>query len=322
MGRAGAGKDLMRISAIDIGTNTILMLIAEMADGGELRVIRDEHVIARLGKGVDENRRIPPDAFERVLNHLSEYKRIHESEHSGAIIACGTSALRDALNRDEFIVFIRERLGIEIVVLSGEEEAALTYLGAVSEFAESEPQKQIVVIDIGGGSTEFIVGQGDAIRSRVSLDVGSVRLTERFLKNSPPLPEGLAEAQQYIRERVGGLPQLSGKTRCIGVAGTLTTLAALDLQLSVYDRSRVSGHVLTLEVIQSIFDQLKRKRLEELKAIPQILPQRADIILAGILILQEFMGHLGMDRITASDRGLRYGIALREMENYRNDRRN
>ena len=305
-------QGLMRLSSIDIGTNTILMLIADVQPNGEIHVARDEHFIARLGKGVDEHRRILPETFERVLQCLSHYKQIHEEARSERILACGTSALRDAANREEFIEFIKSRLGFEITVLSGDKEAELTYLGSVSDFLQEGLRQSFVVIDIGGGSTELTYGISRAVTSKRSLDIGSVRLTERFLKSSPPDESSLHGATEYIREHAKDYPVLEEGTRCIGVAGTLTTLAAIDLQLHVYDRARVSGHVLSLDVIQKIYERLKDKRLEEIKAIPQILPQRADIILAGILILCELMNQIGVDRITASDRGLRYGILMNE----------
>jgi exopolyphosphatase/guanosine-5'-triphosphate,3'-diphosphate pyrophosphatase len=306
------GETLMRTSAIDIGTNTILMLIADVNASGEFHVIRDEHVIARLGKGVDSKRMILPETFERVLGYLKDYKRIHEEVRSEKMVACGTSALRDAANSREFIDYIKKHLGFEISILSGDEEADLTYLGGISEFLGSGTEQQYAVVDIGGGSTEFTSGRGASITSKISLDIGSVRLTERFLKTSPPGAAGLQDAQRYAVEHLRDLPKLTPHTHCIGVAGTLTTLAAIDLQLKAYDRRRVSGHILTLETIRGIFNRLKRKRLDEIRAIPQILPQRADIILAGILILLEIMKKIGADRITASDRGLRYGIILRE----------
>lgn len=314
MGRDCPGAHVTRFSAIDIGTNTILMLIADVDATGAIRVVRDEHAIARLGKGVDENRMISPETFERVLRQLSEYKRIHESEHSERLIACGTSALRDSANSKEFIDFIRVRLGFEIAILDGDEEAELTYLGGVSEFLAQGHEQQFAVLDIGGGSSELVTGRGTITQSKISLDIGSVRLTERFLKTSPPRSEQLAEARNYVASHIQRLAPLAEGMRFIGVAGTLTTLAALDLQLQTYDRNRVSGHVLTLNVIEMIFDDLKGKHLRELKAIPQIVPQRADIILAGILILIEIMKKIGAKRILVSDRGLRYGILLKHAQ--------
>lgn len=312
------GASVKRLSAIDIGTNTILMLIADVDPIGEIHVVRDEHAIARLGKGVDGQGKIFPDTFDRVLRYLFEYKKIHEAEHSQRIVACGTSALRDAANRDEFVRFIKERLGFEISILSGDEEARLTYLGGISEFVASEPERRYAVLDIGGGSTELTYGQGTAVHSESSVDVGSVRLTERRLKKSPPDPSVLNDTRQYVAEHLRQLPKLSSDARCIGVAGTLTTLAALDLDLTTYDRNRVSGHVMTLGTVEGIFDRLKVKSLEELWRIPQILPERADILLAGILILTEVMKTTGIKEITVSDRGLRYGIlmqAARERDN-------
>jgi exopolyphosphatase/guanosine-5'-triphosphate,3'-diphosphate pyrophosphatase len=301
---------MKRLTSIDIGTNTILMLIADVDSNGTIQVIRDEHIIARLGKGVDDKRMILPETFGRVLSFLSEYVRIHKVERSEQIIACGTSALRDATNRQEFIEFIKSRLGLEISILSGDEEAEMTYIGGVSEFTTSNQTQQFVVLDIGGGSSEIVTGTNESVSSKISLDVGSVRLTERFLKTCPPLLSSLGDAQHYVKDHLRGLARPPEGTRCIGVAGTLTTLAAINLQLETYDRERVSGHVLGIDVIEGIFARLKGKRLEELRAIPQILPQRADIIVAGILILTEVMKQIGIVSVTASDRGLRYGILL------------
>jgi exopolyphosphatase / guanosine-5'-triphosphate,3'-diphosphate pyrophosphatase len=305
---------MKRLSAVDIGTNTILMLIADVDEAGALRVVRDEHVIARLGEGVDEHHRILPETFDRVLGFLSEYKRIHENEHSEHVVACGTSALRDAINRDEFITFIRERVGFGITVLSGDEEARLTYLGGISEFVGQESNHAYAVLDIGGGSTEVTFGQGKQIQSKHSIDVGSVRLTERHLRKSPPDPGVLAQAQNTVATTVQQIPRLPGDARWIGVAGTLTTLAAIDLDLQTYDRDRVSGHKLTLESIDGIFHRLKRMTLDQLKSVPQILPQRADILLGGVVILTEVMKRMDVRQITVSDRGLRYGILLNEAQ--------
>jgi len=156
-----------------------------------------------------------------------------------------------------------------------------------------------------------VVGRSAKVTSKISLDIGSVRLTERFLKSSPPSLAGLVQAQQFIKDHLRSLHKPVDDSRCIGVAGTLTTLAAIDLQLSVYDRERVSGHVLTSKFIEEIFKVLKGKRLEELKSIPQILPERADIILAGVMILMEILKRLNIQSVIASDRGLRYGLFLR-----------
>ena len=302
----------MRLTTIDIGTNTILMLVADLHPDGRILTIRDEHVIAGLGRGVDENRRISSETIERVLNFLRDFKRISDENASERIIASGTSALRDAANRDDFIAAIAEQLGFTVEVLGGDEEAELTYIGAVTEFLQAEKERSFAVLDIGGGSTELTLGTDDRVRSKQSLDLGCVRLTERFLKSSPPSSLSMNHALNEIRSKIGSYPGLPAATELIGVAGTLTTLAAMDLGLESYDRARVSGHVLTFETIQQIFNHLRIKSVSEILEHPQVLAGRADILLAGILILLEVMKKLNAGRITVSDRGLRFGLVARE----------
>lgn len=303
----------MRISSIDIGTNTILMLTAEIREDGTLQVVQDDHVIARLGRGVDADRNISPETAERALGTLREYRKIADHLGSKRIVAGGTSALRDAANRDQFIQSVEKETGIRINLLSGDEEAELTYLGGVSEFALPGVNDPFAVLDIGGGSTELTIGEGRSIKSKVSLDIGSVRLTERFLKESPPSEENLREATTFVGDLLSQTPFLPDlPRRLIGVAGTLTTLAAIDLGLPHYDRSVVSGHRLSLSKIQTMFDELRMKDLDGLLSFPQILKGRADILVAGILILLQVLRHAGLKEITVSDRGLRYGMALKE----------
>lgn len=299
----------MRVASIDIGTNTILLLIADVGADGSVSVIRDEQVIARLGKGVDANRQISGETLERARSYISRYKEIIDAAGVQRVIAGGTSFLRDARNQKEFVEFIRDKLGIEVRVLSGEEEANLTYQGSVSQFKTSE-QQHFAVLDIGGGSTELTLGINEEVLQHTSIDVGSVRITERFLKVSPPSPNSLAEARQFIKNSLSVVQHPHRPTRFIGVAGTLTTLAAIDLRLKQYDRTKVTGHVLGRKTINSIFNELKGKSLDEIRSYPQILAGRADIILAGVLILMEVLQATKLDSITVSDSGLRFGLAL------------
>lgn len=289
------------------------MLVADIQPDGTLVTVRDEHGIPRLGKGVDEHKKISQQTFQRALNFLKEYKHISDACRSEKIIACGTSALRDAVNKSEFISFIAHELGFTIEVLSGDEEAELTYLGAISEFLQSDNKQNFAVLDIGGGSTELTTGIDKRVTNKQSLDIGCVRLTERILKTSPPPASSIERAVEEIQDHLAAYPLLPAQTKLIGVAGTLTTLAALDLSLPTYDREQVSGHILTLESIQRIFHTLKTKSVEELSAYPQILAGRADVLSAGILILLEVMKKISANQIVVSDRGLRYGIALREV---------
>lgn len=304
----------MRLTTIDIGTNTILMLVADISTDGRISPLHDAQVIARLGKGVDANRRITPETFRRVLGCLRDYKQISEAFHSQKILAGGTSALRDASNRKEFIDTVRQELGLEISILSGEEEADLTYQGAVSEFLDPDSDQSLAVLDIGGGSTELTIGKGTKVLQMSSLDLGSVRLTERTPLLNPPSAPALAQAIGEIRNWISKFPQLSPHTRLIGVAGTVTTLAAIDLGLEKYDPLRVSGHFLSLNAIERISKLLNTCSISQMeKDFPQVQPGRSDIIVAGVLILIESLRRFGVEGITVSDRGLRYGMALKEV---------
>ena len=311
----------MRLTSIDIGTNTILMLIADVSPDGAIVPVRDEQVITRLGKGVDFERRISPETTDRVLACLQNYKAISESLHSEVLFAGGTSALRDATNRQEFIGRVRRELGIQISILSGEEEAELTYRGAVSEFLVSDTDIPLAVLDIGGGSTELTIGKGANVTEKMSLDVGSVRLTERILLTSPPSLEALTQATNQVRSWTSRLPRLPSRTKLMGVAGTVTTLAAIDLKLTNYDRSKVSGYFLHMTSIERIYEKLRTCTVPEIMSdFPMMETGRADIITAGVLILIESLRALGAEGIIVSDRGLRYGMALRAFSS-RNDKK-
>ncbi len=303
----------MRIASIDIGTNTILLLIADVNKNGIVNVLHDEQVIARLGKGVDANQIINQETFVRAKDFLIYYKDVCSSFSVEQISAVGTSALRDAHNKIEFINYIKDEVGLSIEILSGDEEAQWTYRGGISNFIGHA--EQYSVVDIGGGSTEIITGNSIGILSKVSLDIGSVRITERILKDSPPEISALIEAHEFILSTIPVEQiQTIRSTFTIGVAGTLTTLAALHQQLPEYVPEKIDGYHLTFDDICSMFASLKDKSVEQISAIPQISAGRADIILAGIMILMGFMEKSGLKQITVSDRGLRYGIMLKDIE--------
>lgn len=302
----------MRISCIDIGTNTILLLIVEAKGEKIAEVLHDEQVIARLGKGVDEHRIINGETANRVAEFLFSYRDTSHKYRSEKIIAVGTSALRDASNKREFCNEMLQRTGIDIEILTGVDEAEWTYRGALGDV--SPRVQNFTVLDIGGGSTEIISGTSKAVSQKVSLDIGCVRLTERFLRTSPPTPREISECRSFIRSSLLAVDLTQAKSsHVIGVAGTLTTLATIHLHLTHYDPSRVEGCALNRKVVGRIFDQLKRKTHEEMMRVPQISPGREDILVAGMIILQEFLEAANLSEITASDRGLRYGIILREL---------
>jgi exopolyphosphatase/guanosine-5'-triphosphate,3'-diphosphate pyrophosphatase len=310
----------VRITAIDIGTNTILMLVADLRDDGAIRTLRDEIAFPRLGKGVDESGLISPEATNRALSVLKEYQSLSAKLGSEKIVACGTSAFRDSQNRDEVISRIRSETSIEVEVLSGEEEAHRTFLGALTPnegpyLKSAEDDKRFAVIDVGGGSTEVTLGTCRHVKKSLSFALGCVRLTECFLRSMPPSAEELERARGCARSALSGLRDIDTiGCELVGVAGTITTLAALDQNLSKFEVDMVDGYVLRFDRIIEIFEQLRPQTLAQIRSSPIISSGRADVLLAGVLILIEFMAICRFDRITTSTKGLRYGLILREFE--------
>ncbi|MCB2204200.1 Ppx/GppA family phosphatase [bacterium] len=303
----------MRIATIDIGTNTILLLVADIGTDGSLTPILDEQVVARVGKGVDKSGAIAWDAFTRSEKYLASFVE-RAKEHGAELIrATGTSALRDAHNGDDYLDYMHEKLGLEIEILSGEDEALWTYGGAISGFPDRSGS--FAVLDIGGGSTELTVGEGFHILDRKSVDIGCVRLTEKYLHHTPPTDEEIAAMTARIDEAIESYPSFSaGETHFVGVAGTVTTLAGVELGLKEYDGAAISGFRLTRAMIQQRFDEFRKLTRDELQHAMHIDPGRADIILVGIGILKRLTEKRDLDGITVSERGLRYGIAMREWE--------
>lgn len=301
----------MVLSTIDIGTNTILMVTLARRDDGSIAILGDEHEIARLGKGVDAARRIMAETFDRVAGYLLRYRAIAEGLGAERIVAFGTSALRDAANREEFIDAMRERTGIEIELLSGEEEAARTYQGAL--FGLDVKSGAHVVLDIGGGSTEIAYGKDGALEKGISIDIGAVRITERALPSLPPDAETLARARRYAEEMLSTAIELPADATVVGVAGTVTTLGAIATRQERFDAEELNGARLSREEIERITAELCAMPLDRIAAIPQVHPARADILPGGAIILDEFMRRYDLPEIIVSTRGVRYGVAMREM---------
>jgi exopolyphosphatase / guanosine-5'-triphosphate,3'-diphosphate pyrophosphatase len=285
----------MRVGVVDLGTNTTRLLVADVADGHVEEVARRTE-ITRLGEGVDERRKLLPVPIARVRNVLADYRRELEELGAERTLAVGTSAIRDAENGEAFLGEIEWSYGFTTRLLSGEEEAELTLRG-VDSGRELEPGT--LVLDIGGGSTELI-----ADGSRTSLDLGSVRLTERFLHSDPPTDEELAAAAQQVDE---ALPDLELK-HAIGVAGTVTTLAALEL--GEYDPERVHGHRLSRGAVEAQLERLASLPLAERRELPGIEPKRAPVIVAGAVIVREVLERYGLDELEVSERDILHGAAL------------
>ncbi len=303
----------MRIATIDIGTNTLLLLIVEADSGTITEILHDEQVIARLGKGVDAERKIAKETIIRVCGFLNQYRRTCDQFHVDMIRAVGTSAVRDASNSIEFIETVERETGIRIEILTGEEEARWSYLGGISDFRKHSDLFSL--LDIGGGSTEIIVGNSEKVHESVSIDIGAVRITERILKGSPPDTSSLIEAREFIAAQLKtiALKQIK-ESYPVGVAGTLTTLASLHQQLPSFQRDKINGYALHYNDVCSMFRSVKDKTITQIQSIPQIDHGRSDIIVAGMMILIGYMEQFSLEQIVVSTRGLRYGIVFREFE--------
>jgi exopolyphosphatase/guanosine-5'-triphosphate,3'-diphosphate pyrophosphatase len=302
----------MIFSTIDIGTNTILMVTASVNNDGTVQILGDEHEIARLGKGVDATRTILPETFDHVAEYLLRYRRIAESLGSERIIAFGTSALRDARNNHEFIAAMHERTGIDIELLSGEDEAALTYRGAL--FGLKIGAERRGVLDIGGGSTEIATGEGDHLKQSISIDIGAVRITERFFTSLPPSVEQIEAARDYARNELSRVFDLPEDTSVVGVAGTATTFGAISQQQKQFNAETLNGYRLSRQTISAISARLSRLTLEEIRGIDGVHPGRADVLPGGGIILDEFIRRYDLSELLVSTRGVRYGVMLREVE--------
>jgi exopolyphosphatase / guanosine-5'-triphosphate,3'-diphosphate pyrophosphatase len=289
----------MRVAAIDLGTNTTRLLVADV-DGARVDEVSKRTTITRLGEGVDARRRLLPLPIARVRNCLADYRQELEGLGAERTLAAATSAVRDAENGEAFLGEIEWSYGFTTRLLTGEEEAELTRRGV------GEAGEDALVVDIGGGSTELI-GAG----TRISTELGSVRLTERFLPSDPPTEDELdalgAAVRSVLAEQV---PDELIARQAIGVAGTITSLAALDLGLVDYDRDRVHGHRLGDAAVKAQLERLAALPLAERRRVPGLDPERAPVIVAGAVILREVMHHFGLAAIEVSERDILHGIAL------------
>lgn len=299
-------------ASIDIGTNTVLLLVAEV-EGDALKVIEEQQRIPRLGAGVDESQNLSGPAMQRVIKALKEYQLIVQERYPGVdqIIVTATSAVRDANNREEFLAKVVEETGLQVKVLSGFEEARYTFLGALSVLSAEITDSENVIIDIGGGSTEIASGK-DGIRDRYSFDMGCVRFTERFLKDDPSTGDQIRGCREAIGKMLGEYSfNVTHQSQLIGVAGTVTSLAYIDKQLDGYDSEMLSGHILSLASISKYISEFKQYSSTELENnYPKVLKGRADIFLAGLLILEAFMKKYGFDELVTSTGGIRHGSIL------------
>ena len=300
-----------RVAAIDVGTNSSRLLVADV-EGGRVLPVERRSTVTRLGRGVDLSGRLAAEAIEDACAAVGEYVEAVGELRVEAVDAIATSAVRDAENGAAFIAELRERFALSARVLDGEEEARLTYLGASSEVA---PEVPTLVIDIGGGSTELIVGQGEEIEFHTSLQAGVVRHTERHISHDPPTASELEELATDVRGLIEAAVALGVRAEAgIAVAGTPTSLAAVELELVPYDAERVHGHVLELPSIQRMLSLLAAAPLSERMEVPGLHPDRAPTIPAGVVILVEAMRAFDLERITVSEHDILYGTVLSAAE--------
>jgi exopolyphosphatase/guanosine-5'-triphosphate,3'-diphosphate pyrophosphatase len=298
----------MRVAAIDCGTNSIRLLIADI-DGDNFREIHRDMEIVRLGQGVDATGKFDPEAIERTLTATRKYAEVIASKGVEKVRFCATSATRDASNRDLFIDGVREILGIEPEVIPGTEEAALSFMGATKGLTHSE--KPFLVVDIGGGSTEFVLG-GEQVDFAKSVNIGCVRMSERHLKKQPPSAESIQNAIKDIDEAIADaayiVPIKESKT-LIAVAGTATTVAAAALGLTEYDRQAIHLARVPAQKVLEVAQMFQLMSRDEIAALGYMHPGRVDVIASGALVLSRVMLATGATEFVASESDILDGMA-------------
>ncbi len=299
---------MSRYAAIDVGTNSVLLLVAERQSDGRFTAVVERSDITRLGQGVDKTKTLSAEAMETTLKTLERFATEARELGVKGIVVSATSAARDSSNGAEFIAAAKTRAGLDVEIISGAEEARLSWASVFSDFGGQSP---LVVLDIGGGSTEFIFGSptGD-IGFRHSFDVGSVRLTERHVHTDPPSESELAAIDAKLRDAFKAVPQATAGARMVGVAGTATTIAAVAHHVTPYDPALIHGSTLTVEEIESTLTRLASLPTHLRKTVPGLQPKRADVIVAGTLVLRAAMRAVGVKEILISDRGLRWGLLV------------
>ena len=301
----------MRLAGVDIGTLTCRLLIADLLPGKGLKEVRSERRILRLGEGVDQTKRLSGAAMDRVIQCLREWREIIDASHVDAVAVVATSAVRDAANRDEFLDRVKREAGFEVEIISGDEEARRTLLGIRSGLPHGVTD--VLALDIGGGSTEFILdrpGQKPVVRS---IDIGVVRLCERLLHHDPPTEEELRQARDWIaretKTATAGMGNYQTAT-FVGTAGTITSLAAMAQKLPTYEPARIHNYQLQLSTIQELEQTLLSRNKAARSGLPGLEKGREEVIAAGAIIIRTIMETLGMPSVLVSDLGLREGVLI------------
>ena len=304
----------MPIATIDVGTNTALLLIADRAPDGSLVVLQQERRFVRLGEGVDASGEVSAAAMGRLRSALLDYRAIAEHWNATPVIVGATSASRDARNQDELIAFVRHETGLDYEILSGDDEGHWTFLGALSAVPDLDPEARCAMIDIGGGSTELVVGTpNDGPSERRSLDVGAVRLTERCYPTQPAPAEAVQRAEAVVDAALADMAlPIAADVPLIGAAGTVMVLALVNAGVGTWAELEGRGALLDTSTVADWRQRLAGMTRDEVYALdPQLMAGRADVFPAGVLILDRVLQHYGLPGCRVSPRGLRHGLALR-----------
>jgi exopolyphosphatase / guanosine-5'-triphosphate,3'-diphosphate pyrophosphatase len=306
----------VRVAVVDVGTNSTRLLVADVEPdddgGGEISELDRRSIVTRLGQDVDATGRLADEAVGRVVEVLTEYGAAIDEHGAERRVAVLTSAVRDAANGDEFLRRVRDDFGLDARTITGEEEARLTFLGATGERGADEPEP-VVVIDIGGGSTEFVVGESGEVVFHVSTQTGAVRQTERHIRTDPPTPAEVEGIRDDVRTIIdAAVPaEIRERTRAaICVAGTATSLGAIDQELEPYDPARVHGYVLPLDRAETALEMLAGMTDAQRRAVPGLHPARAPAIVAGAMHLVEALRAFGLDSTVVSEHDILRGAAL------------
>ncbi len=298
------------VAAVDCGTNSTRLLVTD----GEGRALERRSTITRLGDGVERTGRLDEAAVERVIECLRSYREVMDGLGVDGVRMTATSAVRDAVNRDQFLEAAARVVGVGAEVISGDEEARFAYVGATAEL--DVDACRYLVVDIGGGSTEFATGSDSGVAA-LSVDVGCVRLSERYLAHDPPRPEELLSCLDVVETHLDDvarlLPGLDGTERLVGVAGTVSTAAAVDQGLATYDRDRIHHFVLTKPAVESLFRDLATETAAERRANPGLEPGRVDTIVAGLCVLVKVMRYWSFDECLVSEADLLDGLIMSQL---------
>jgi exopolyphosphatase / guanosine-5'-triphosphate,3'-diphosphate pyrophosphatase len=301
---------MTRVASVDIGTNSVRLLVAD-TDGADrpLQIVERRMRITRLGQGVHAARVLHPDAVDRTTAVLDEYGKVIRSLDATRVRATATSAARDASNREEFFDAAEHALGARPELLSGDDEAALSFLGATAELTDGAPY---LVVDVGGGSTEFVAGT-EKPEGAVSIDIGCVRITEQFLHSDPPTPEELSQAVSVVRDHLADVDRVvrgaaSART-LVGLAGTVTTMAAVELGLSEYSREAIHHFRLSRAAAEDVFRTLATEPAAQRRHNPGLEEGRVDVIVGGALVVVSIMRHWAFDEMLVSEADILDGLA-------------